>query len=64
MAGSSSETPSAHLPASNAGYNGFLIRVVYKLSNLDIAQPSCPKGDAEQKLHQNLLPFLCPVKAL
>lgn len=56
---------SAHLSAPlppNAKYKGFLIRVVYKLSNLDILQPSCPKEDAKQKLHQALLPFLCQAK--
>lgn len=63
-AGSSSVSLTAHLPTSNAGYKGFLIRVAHKLSNLDILQPSCPKGDTEQKLHQNLLPFLCQAKAL
>lgn len=50
MAGSPSVSLTAHLPAANIGHKGFLIRVVYKLSNLDIAQPSCPKGDTEQKL--------------
>lgn len=64
MAGSSSVSLTAHVPPSNVGDKDFLIRVVYKLSNLDIVQPSCPKGDAEQKLHQNLLPFLCQAKAL
>lgn len=50
---------STHFPASNTGYKGFLFRVVYKLSNLDTEQPPCPKGDGEQKFHQNLLLFLC-----
>lgn len=58
----SSQLTSLH--RSNAGHKGFLIRVVYKLSNLNIPQPSCQGGDTKQKVHPTVLPFLCQDRAL